>query len=95
MKLTLEQVRHVAKLSKLSLSPDEQERARKQLSAILEAARSIAALDLSGVRRSALAQGGPLEGREDDVRGQLPVDVALQNAPQKVATQFAIPKVIE
>jgi aspartyl-tRNA(Asn)/glutamyl-tRNA(Gln) amidotransferase subunit C len=95
MKLTLEQVQHVAKLSKLSLTDVEEVRMMEQLSAILDAVESIGVLDTTATHRTALAHGGAEERRDDEVRSSLPVDVALQNAPQKVATQFAIPKVIE
>jgi aspartyl-tRNA(Asn)/glutamyl-tRNA(Gln) amidotransferase subunit C len=44
-----EQVRHVARLARLSLSEDEEARITEQLSGILEHVEKISALDLNGV----------------------------------------------
>jgi len=58
MKLTLEQVRHVAALARLSLSPDEENKYVDQLSAILEAVDTLAQLDTSGVEPTSHASLG-------------------------------------
>ncbi len=49
MKLSLEQVRHVANLARLSLTPEEETLYAGQLSAILDAVEQLNALDTSNV----------------------------------------------
>jgi aspartyl-tRNA(Asn)/glutamyl-tRNA(Gln) amidotransferase subunit C len=93
VKLDLEQVRHVAKLARLSLTQEEEQRFSSQLSAVLDAVDSLAAVNTEGVPVTTLATF--TTPREDEVREELPVDVALKNAPQKHGHSFAIPKVIE
>ena len=95
MKLELEQVRHVAKLARLSLSPDEETRFATQLSAVLDAVEALATVDTTDVPPTTFAILSVTGARADEVRDELPVDVVLKNAPQKEGTSFAIPRVIE
>ncbi len=95
MKLELAQVRHVAKLARLALTPEEETRFVTQLSAVLEAVDLLASLDTEGVPPTTFAIASAAHARPDVVQGELPVDVALKNAPQKVGTSFSIPRVIE
>ena len=93
MKLELEQVRHVAKLARLALSADEEAQFSTQLSAVLDAVESLSTVNTEGVPVTTLAT--MTAPRPDEVSGELPVEVALKNAPQKEGTSFAIPRVIE
>lgn len=95
MKLTIEQVRHVANLARLSLSADEEERFRSQLSAVLDAVETLAQVDTSNVPPTSHVLPAAVHARPDEVGAHLPVEKALENAPQKVGTSFAIPRVIE
>lgn len=95
MKLTIEQVRHVANLARLALTPDEELQFQQQLSAILEAVDELSALDTSGVPPTAHLAGGAPLFRPDEPGGMLTTDQALANAPRRVGTSFAIPRVIE
>jgi|APLak6261665767_1056052.scaffolds.fasta_scaffold22602_2 aspartyl-tRNA(Asn)/glutamyl-tRNA(Gln) amidotransferase subunit C len=95
MKLELAQVRHVAKLARLALSPEEEARFVTQLSAVLDAVEQLASVDTEGVPPTTFAITSGAHVRADEVKDELPVEVALKNAPQKVGTSFAIPKVIE
>lgn len=95
MKLSLEQVRHVAALARLSLSPEEETRYQEQLSAILDAVDQLSDLDTSEVEPTSHATfaGGAL--REDVVRPSLGAEKAVAAAPSKVGTHFAVPKILE
>jgi len=95
MKLELNQVRHVAKLARLSLTPEEETRFTTQLSAVLDAVESLSAVNTDGVPPTTFAIAGATNARPDEVRDELPVEQALKNAPQREGTSFAIPKVIE
>jgi aspartyl-tRNA(Asn)/glutamyl-tRNA(Gln) amidotransferase subunit C len=95
MHLTLDQVRHVAKLARLALTADEEVLFAQQLSAILEAVDALTHLDTAGVTpASHQGDGAPLV-RSDEPHGLLSTDQVLANAPQAVGTSFAIPRVIE
>ena len=95
MALTPEQVRHVAALARLSLTPEEERRYTTQLSAILEAVEALQALDVSGVEPTSHATLAGSLLREDAPHTSLPPEVALANAPARVGTAFAVPKIIE
>jgi aspartyl-tRNA(Asn)/glutamyl-tRNA(Gln) amidotransferase subunit C len=95
MKLTVEQVRHVATLARLSLTPEEEERYATQLSAILDAVAQLQELDVSGVEPTSHASLTSSLLREDATRPSLPPEKALANAPAKVGSSFAVPKILE
>jgi aspartyl/glutamyl-tRNA(Asn/Gln) amidotransferase C subunit len=49
MKLTLAEVEHIAELARLDLTPEEKERYRQQLSAVLEHAARLQEVDTSQI----------------------------------------------
>ena len=93
--LTLEQVRHVAKLARLQLSAEEEQKTLGQLQQILDAFTTLEELDTSAV--AATYQVNLTTGftRPDEVEPTLGVEKALANAPQRVGSHFAVPKIIE
>lgn len=95
MKLAAEQVKHVAKLARLALSAEEEARFGEQLSQVLDAVEQLAAVDTTGVPPTVFGQQAVAATRPDEARGELTVDEALSNAPQKHGGSFAIPRVIE
>lgn len=96
MKLDLAQVRHVAKLARLSLTPDEESKLVAQLSVVLDAVETLGALDTKDVPPTtfAVTESGRAV-RADEARDELSVESVLKNAPEKHADSFTIPKVIE
>jgi aspartyl-tRNA(Asn)/glutamyl-tRNA(Gln) amidotransferase subunit C len=95
MKLTIEQVRHVATLARLSLSPEEEQRYATQLSAVLDAVAQLQEPDVSNVEPTSHATLASSLLREDVTRPSLPPEKGLANAPAKMGTAFAVPKIIE
>jgi aspartyl-tRNA(Asn)/glutamyl-tRNA(Gln) amidotransferase subunit C len=95
MALTLEQVRHVAGLARLSLSPEEEARFGQQLSAILDAVAQLNELDTCDVEPTSHATLAAGLLREEVVRPSLEPARALANAPAKAGTSFAVPKILE
>ena len=91
MAITREEVLHVARLARLSLSDDEVDRFAVQLSAILEAVSKVSELDLEGVPPTA----HPLELEnawdEDEPHACLSLDEALANAPLRSGSLFEVP----
>lgn len=95
MKLTLDQVRHVATLARLSLSTEEEQRYVTQLSAILEAVEQLGELDTTEVVPTSHAHVLSQVLREDLAQSPSSLERSLANAPAKVGTSFAVPKIIE
>lgn len=95
MKLSVEQVRHVANLARLQLSAEEEQRFSVQLSAILDAVAELEQVDTREVEPTSHATLAADLLRADEVRASLDPERALQNAPARVGTSFAVPKVIE
>ncbi len=102
--VTLEEVRRVAELANLELTPEEEPRMRRDLNAILGYVAELNQVDTTGV--PAMAQVGEmLAGMEDEGNGAalrgdsvLPsVDRAavLAAAPEADRRFFKVPKVIE
>jgi aspartyl-tRNA(Asn)/glutamyl-tRNA(Gln) amidotransferase subunit C len=93
MALTLEQVRHIAQLARLSLTADEEARYRVQLSAILDYAARLRAVDTSAISPTAsvLPLDAPL--RPDEVRPSTAGALLLSNAPEVTDGMFRIPPV--
>jgi aspartyl-tRNA(Asn)/glutamyl-tRNA(Gln) amidotransferase subunit C len=93
-KITLDQVRHVAKLSRLALDEGRLERFSTQLGSILQYVAKISQADVSGVEP--MAHALPIHNvfRDDVVEPSLPLDKVLQNAPESDGPFFKVPKVI-
>jgi aspartyl-tRNA(Asn)/glutamyl-tRNA(Gln) amidotransferase subunit C len=97
MSLSLDEVRRIAVLARLKLSPEEEQIFQGQLSAILEYVEQLKELDVSGVEpmTHALAAGDLPPLRDDVVRPSLPPEDALANAPAREGTCFKVPRIIE
>lgn len=95
MKLTLAEVEHIAQLARLELTAAEKELYRQQLSAILDYAASLQALDTSGIPPTASVLPPRSVLREDLPRPGLPIEDVLRNAAQTEDRQFRVPPVLE
>lgn len=95
MKLSLEQVRHVANLARLSLTAEEEQRFAGQLSAILDAVEQLKSVDTERVEPTSHASLAEAILREDVVLPSIDPQKALANAPERVGTSFAVPRIIE
>lgn len=93
-KLSLEDVRHVAKLARLALDEDRLVHLTPQLESILLYVDKIRQADVSGVEP--MAHALPLSNvlREDVVEPSLPIEAVLRNAPETDGRFFKVPKVI-
>ncbi len=97
MALSLDEVRRIAGLARLRLSPEEERTFAEQLSAILDHVRQLEELDVSGVEpmTHALAAGEAPAVREDGVEPSLAPGDALAAAPAREGTCFKVPRIIE
>ena len=97
MTLSLPEVRHIADLARLQLTEDELETYRGQLSAILDYAARLRAVDTGAIPPTASVLPLRTVLRPDEVRPSLPRDVLLQNAPEAdpASGMFRVPPVLE
>jgi aspartyl-tRNA(Asn)/glutamyl-tRNA(Gln) amidotransferase subunit C len=82
MRLTTEEVKAVAALARLGLSPDELERMREQLSTILSSIELINELDTASIPPTAQTIDLTNVMRDDVPRPSLPPEQVLMNAPR-------------
>jgi aspartyl-tRNA(Asn)/glutamyl-tRNA(Gln) amidotransferase subunit C len=92
--LTREDVAHVARLARLSLSEDELDRFTGQLATVLAHAADLAELDLSG--QPPTAHPLPVRNvlRPDEVRPCLDRADVLAGAPAVEDNRFRVPRVV-
>ena len=95
MKLSREEVLHIALLARLGLSEAEVDRLREQLSNILENFEVLQQIDTSGIPPT--AQSITLQNivSDDEVASSLTQSEVLANAPQKEGDFFRVRAVLE
>jgi aspartyl-tRNA(Asn)/glutamyl-tRNA(Gln) amidotransferase subunit C len=92
-RITEDSVDAVARLARLSLTPDERTRFARELGAIVAWADSLQALDTEGVPPLRLHAGGDAL-REDIPREGLPREQALDPAPDHAEGLFRVPRIL-
>ncbi|QQE11557.1 Asp-tRNA(Asn)/Glu-tRNA(Gln) amidotransferase subunit GatC [Planctomycetota bacterium] len=93
-KITEDDVRHVAKLSRLRLDDQEIHHFTEQLEAVLGYISKLNELDVEGVEPMAHAMDMSNVLREDKEVDGIAVDDALKNAPARDGAYFEVPKVL-
>jgi len=94
MPISKEQVAHIARLARLTLTPEDLDRYTQELTQIVAYFDRLAAVDTGGVEiRSGGRAAGPVF-REDKIYPSLSVDDVLRNAPEKKDTFLIVPRVI-
>ncbi len=94
MKISREEVEHVARLARLELTPDEVERMTGQLDTILTYVAKLDEVDTTGIGETTHTQRKTNAFREDEVRPSLAREKVLANAPQDNGEAFVVPKII-
>jgi len=95
MKLSREEVLHIARLARLGVTDEDVDRFRRQLSNILENFEILRQVDTEGV--SPTAQSISLQNvmREDEVVPSLSSEDILANAPRREGDCFRVRAVLE
>jgi len=88
-------VKYVAHLARLSLTPEEEEKIGAQLGSILSYIEKLKEVDVSGVEPTAHAFPLVNVTRPDEVRASLSQEEALRNAPAQANGLFMVPKIVE
>ncbi|MDP2931841.1 MAG: Asp-tRNA(Asn)/Glu-tRNA(Gln) amidotransferase subunit GatC [Chloroflexota bacterium] len=95
MKLSREEVLHIATLARLGLTEAEVDRMGEQLSNILENFEVLKKVDTEGVPPTAQSIALQSVVRNDEVAPSLSPDEVLANAPQKEDDFFKVRHVLE
>jgi aspartyl-tRNA(Asn)/glutamyl-tRNA(Gln) amidotransferase subunit C len=88
-------VKYVAHLARIALTPDEELKLAAQLGGILGYIEKLKQLDVTGVEPTAHAVPMVNVTRADEIRPSLPHDDALRNAPKQANGLFIVPKIVE
>lgn len=88
-------VKYVAHLARLALSPEEEKKLGAQLGQILGYVEKLKELDVTGVEPTAHAVPMVNITRPDEIRPSLPPEDALRNAPKHANGLFIVPKIVE
>jgi aspartyl-tRNA(Asn)/glutamyl-tRNA(Gln) amidotransferase subunit C len=95
MKISKQEVEHVAKLARLELSEQEKEMLTDQLSNILTYVETLNSVDTHGIEPTSHVLDIKNVMRDDVVMPGLTQEQALANAPDKAAGHYKVPKIIE
>jgi aspartyl-tRNA(Asn)/glutamyl-tRNA(Gln) amidotransferase subunit C len=88
-------VKYVAHLARLALTPEEEQKMGAQLADVLQYVEKLKEVDVSAVEP--MAHAFPLINvtRPDEVRPSITNEEALQNAPAHANGLFIVPKIVE
>jgi aspartyl-tRNA(Asn)/glutamyl-tRNA(Gln) amidotransferase subunit C len=95
MKLSREEVIHIAALARMGISETEIEKAREQLSNILENFEVLKEIDTTDVPPTAQSINLQNVLREDNPRASLSTEDVLANAPDREGDLFKLRPVLE
>ena len=88
-------IEHVARLARLELTPEERERLRAQLGAILEHAAKVGEVATEDVPPTAYAIPRSNVLRPDEPTPSLGAEEVLANAPDREDDRFKVPRIAE
>lgn len=95
MKISNEEVKHIAKLAKLSLTDEEVEKYAKDLESIATFVEKLNEVDITGVEPTAHIVDKKNVFRKDENKPSIEREQMLKNAPSKEAGCISVPKVVE
>ncbi len=95
MKLSREEVLHIARLARIALTEEEITRFSEQLSNLLENFEILQQVDTEGVPPTAQSVEMTSVMRDDEVAPSFPPDDILANAPRREADCFRVRAVLE
>jgi aspartyl-tRNA(Asn)/glutamyl-tRNA(Gln) amidotransferase subunit C len=94
VKITKEEILHVAQLARLELDDAAIEKYALQIDEVLAYVDKLRRVDTEGIRPTSHALDLTNAFREDDPREHLTTDEALANAPEREDGSFIVPKVV-
>jgi aspartyl-tRNA(Asn)/glutamyl-tRNA(Gln) amidotransferase subunit C len=95
MSISLDEVRHVARLARLELGEPEILSLQAELNALLGHFSELQDVDVTGVAPASHAVGIRNAWAEDEIAPTLPKDLALRGSQLTKAGLFVVPMIIE
>jgi aspartyl-tRNA(Asn)/glutamyl-tRNA(Gln) amidotransferase subunit C len=95
MKISKEEIEHIAVLARLSLSEKEKELFGPQLSNVLDYMEKLNKLDTKGIEPTSHVIALSNVMRDDSPGNSIPREDALMNAPSHTDKFYRVPKIIE
>ena len=95
MSISVEEVKHIAKLARLNFTDDELSKFTKDMSNIVDMANEISSLDTENVKPTAHILENTNVFRKDEVLPSYDREEILKNAPTKESGCISVPKVVE
>ena len=97
MKISQEEIKKIALLSRLEVKEDKMASVEKELSDILTYVAELNELELELDDVEVMAHAVPLHNvfREDETKSSLDHDLALSNAPEEEDGYFKVPRVVQ
>jgi aspartyl-tRNA(Asn)/glutamyl-tRNA(Gln) amidotransferase subunit C len=95
MKITKEEVLHVAELARLDMDDEAVAKFSEQIGTILAYMDTLNQVDTRGVPPTSHALSLHNAFREDEAAGSLDRDDALANAPEREDGCFVVPRIVE
>ena len=95
MKITKEQIQHIAVLSRLNLSEEEKDLFGSQLSSILDYMDQLNELDTRETEPTSHVLSLNNVMRDDILASSLPGEEALKNAPSHSENLYRVPRILE
>lgn len=88
-------IKYVAELARIQLTPEESEQFQKQLNTILESVKKLQDLNLEKIEPTAHAFPVYNIWRSDEEKDSLSVEAALKNAPNHSNDLILMPKIVD
>lgn len=95
MKISEEEVKHIANLARLKFNDEEVQKLTKDLGSMVEFAETLNEVNVEGITPTAHILDIKNVFRKDELKGSYEREELLKNAPSKEAGCISVPKVVE
>jgi aspartyl-tRNA(Asn)/glutamyl-tRNA(Gln) amidotransferase subunit C len=95
MSVSIDEVRHIARLARLSFNENEERKLAEEMSKILSYMETLNELDTDAIPPMAHVLDASNVYRVDEAKARISHEEALSNAPDHDGEFFRVPKVIE
>ena len=95
MKISEKDVEHVADLARMYITDEEKKALESELSAIIDFADKLSEADTDGIEPAAHAIHIQNVFRKDEIIPSYKREELIENAPEKQAGCFAVPRIVE
>ena len=95
MTIDLKTVKHISKLSRISINEEKAKKLEKDLNSIFEFIEKLNELDTTKIEPLTSIADTVLQLRKDEIKSSNIRDQILKNSPEKNEEFFVVPKVID